>query len=298
MNREATDLAGVRHKAYETLGSTNAEALALVRAGERGPLWVTALSQSAGRGRRNSTWVSPPGNLYATLLLTDPSAPQLAPQLSFVTALALHDTVATNAPQLGPVLKVKWPNDLLLGVAKVAGILIEGESGPTFSVAVGVGVNCAAHPQAAAYPATDLASAGALVTPAQLLAALAAAMQRRLAQWQRGQGFAAIRADWLKRAAGLGETIRVRLPEREFAGRFEGLDEAGRLLVREAGGVTTVTAGEVFGFSSSIPPLKGEGRTAESGSGRGHLSSATATTPTRTASLSDLPLAGGGKEKS
>jgi len=251
MNREATDLAGVRHKAYETLGSTNAEALALLRAGERGPLWVSALSQSAGRGRRNSTWVSPPGNLYATLLLSEPSAPELAPQLSFVTALALHDAVAACAPQLGPLLKVKWPNDLLLEAAKVAGILIEGESGSKFAVAIGIGVNCAAHPKDTAYPATDLDSAGALVAPAQLLAALAAAMQRRLAQWQRGQGFSAIRADWLKRAAGLGETIQVRLPEREFAGRFEGLDDAGRLLVRESGGVTTVTAGEVFGLGGA-----------------------------------------------
>ena len=251
MNRDATDLAGVRHKAYETLGSTNAGALALVRAGERGPLWISALSQSAGRGRRNSTWVSPPGNLYATLLLTEPSAPELAPQLSFVTALALHDAVAACAPQLGTLMKVKWPNDLLLGLTKFAGILIEGASGPKFSVAVGIGVNCAAYPKDTAYPATDLASAGAQVIPAQLLAALSVAMQNRLEQWQRGQGFAAIRADWLNRAAGLGEAIQVRLPEREFAGRFEGLDDVGRLLVREAKGVTTVTAGEVFGLGGA-----------------------------------------------
>lgn len=251
MHREATDLAGVRHKTYETLGSTNAEARARARAGERGPLWVTALEQTAGRGRRNSAWVSPPGNLYATLLLTESSASELAPQLSFVTALALHDAVAACAQQLGPLLKVKWPNDLLLSQTKFAGILIEGESGPKFSVAVGIGVNCAAHPKDTAYPATDLATAGALVTPAQLLAALSTTMQLRLEQWQRGQGFSAIRADWLKRAAGLGEAIRVRLPEREFAGRFEGLDDAGRLLVREAGGVTTVTAGEVFGLGGA-----------------------------------------------
>jgi len=248
MHGEATGLAGVRHIAYETLGSTNAEARALARAGERGPLWITALSQDAGRGRRNSTWVSPPGNLYATLLLHEPSAPDAAPQLSFVTALALHDAVAECAPQLGPMLKVKWPNDLLLGAAKAAGILIEGESEPKFSVAIGIGVNCAAHPDGTPYPATDLATAGALVTPVQLFTALSAAMLRRLQQWQRGQGFAGIRADWLKRAAGLGEAIRVRLPEREFGGRFEGLDETGRLLVLEAGGVTTVTAGEVFGL--------------------------------------------------
>ncbi|HVZ51532.1 MAG TPA: biotin--[acetyl-CoA-carboxylase] ligase [Pseudolabrys sp.] len=248
MNREATGLAGTRHTHYETLGSTNAEALALARAGERGPLWITAARQTAGRGRRGNAWVSAPGNLYATLLLTEPSPKERAPQLSFVTALALHDALASVAPHLGPLLALKWPNDLLLGGAKLAGILIEGESEPVFAVAIGIGVNCASHPTDTTYPAADLASAGALVSPESLFAALAAAMARRLEQWQRGERFAAIRADWLKRAAGLGRDIRVRLPEREFCGRFEGLDEAGRLLVGGTTGVTVVTAGEVFGL--------------------------------------------------
>ena len=251
MNREATDLAGVRYLRFDTLGSTNAEALARARAGERGPLWIVAAEQTAGRGRRGAAWVSKPGNLYATLLLTEPSPKASAPQLSFVAALALHDAVAASAPQLGPVLKLKWPNDLLLGGAKLAGILIEGESDPAFAVAIGMGVNCAHHPEGTAYQATDLASAGALVTPEALHAALAAALARRLAQWAQGQGFAAIRADWLKRAAGLGADIRVRLPEREFSGRFEGLDENGRLLVVEGGAIVTVGAGEVFGMGET-----------------------------------------------
>jgi BirA family transcriptional regulator, biotin operon repressor / biotin---[acetyl-CoA-carboxylase] ligase len=250
MYREATGLAGVRHIVYETLGSTNAEALALARSGERGPLWITAQSQSAGRGRRGSHWISPPGNLYATLLLTEPSAPEQAPQLSFVTALALHDAVAASAPQLGPVLKVKWPNDLLVGPAKLAGILIEGESDPIFAVAIGIGVNCAAHPSDVAYPATDLAACGALVAPDALLVQLSTAVQHRLAQWKGGAGFTAVRADWLKRAAGLGEILRVRLSARELTGRFQGLDEAGRLLLEQDNGVTTITAGEVFGIGA------------------------------------------------
>ena len=250
MNREATGLAGARHKHYETLGSTNAEALALSRAGERGPLWITAASQTAGRGRRGSAWVSKPGNLYASLLLTEPSVPAQAPQLSFVAALALHDAVAACAPSLGPALKVKWPNDLLLGGAKLAGILIEGENAPVLTVVIGIGVNCAHHPDDTPFPATDLAAARVLVTPEQTFAALTEAMHRRLAQWARGEGFAAIRADWLKRAAGLGQDVRVRLPEREFSGLFQGLDDAGRLLVAQGGTVTPVTAGEVFGFGS------------------------------------------------
>src|SRR5262245_48618831 len=154
MNREATDLAGVRHVNYDTLGSTNAEALALARAGERGPLWISARTQSAGRGRRRTRWVSPAGNLDATLLLSQPSPPAQAPQLSFVAALAVHDAVAVCAPQVGPGLKVKWPNDLLVEKAKVAGILIEGESEPAFAVAIGIGVNCATHPDNTDYPAS------------------------------------------------------------------------------------------------------------------------------------------------
>ena len=248
MNREATDLAGVRHRAYETLGSTNAEALARARAGERGPLWITAKSQSAGRGRRGSQWASPPGNLYATLLLTEPSPAELAPQLSFVAGLALHDAVATCAPKLSPVLKVKWPNDLLIAQTKVAGILIEGENDPVFAVAIGVGVNCVAHPADTPYPATDLVTAGSPVAPDALLEELAAAMWKRLGQWNSGLGFAATRAAWLERAAALGEILRVRLPERELSGRFRGLDESGRLLLDQGGSVSTITAGEVFGF--------------------------------------------------
>src|SRR5664279_213167 len=85
--------AGVRHISLESVGSTNAEALERARWRERGPLWITALSQSAGRGRRGSMWTSPPGNLYASLLLSEPSPKPLAPQLSFVAALALHDAL-------------------------------------------------------------------------------------------------------------------------------------------------------------------------------------------------------------
>jgi BirA family transcriptional regulator, biotin operon repressor / biotin---[acetyl-CoA-carboxylase] ligase len=248
MNREATDLAGVRHVNYDTLGSTNAEALALARAGERGPLWISARTQSAGRGRRGTRWVSPAGNLHATLLLSEPSPPSQAPQLSFVAALAVHDAIAACAPQVGPDLKVKWPNDLLVEKAKVAGILIEGESEPAFAVAIGIGVNCATHPDNTDYPAADLAGLGALVVPDALLEKLAGAMQKRLAQWKGGLGFSATRADWLKRAAGLGDVLWVRSPERELSGRFQGLDDAGRLLLEQAGGVTAITAGEVFGF--------------------------------------------------
>jgi BirA family biotin operon repressor/biotin-[acetyl-CoA-carboxylase] ligase len=135
--------AGVRLVAHEVLGSTNAEALSLARQGERGPLWVVADRQTAGRGRRGRTWISQPGNLYASLLLTASAPPEHWPELSFVAALAAHDAVVEVAPDLKPRLAIKWPNDLVLAGAKFAGILIEGENG---GVAIGIGINCPGHP--------------------------------------------------------------------------------------------------------------------------------------------------------
>src|SRR5262245_7573355 len=182
--------AGVRLIARDAVGSTNVEALALARAGDRGPLWVTARVQTGGRGRRGRAWVSDAGNLYATLLLTDPSPAAKVAQLSFVAALAVHDAVADVAPMLGPRLSLKWPNDTLCDGRKFCGILLEGGGATQPVVVLGIGINCAHHPRDIPYPATDLATAGALVTPDALFIALSRAMAGRLAQWKRGDGFA------------------------------------------------------------------------------------------------------------
>ena len=262
--------AGVRLIAHDTLPSTNAEALARARAGECGPLWITASRQTAGRGRRGNVWTSDPGNLYASLLLTAAAPAAHLPELCFVVALAVRDSVYAVAPPLAPKLKLKWPNDLLLDGAKLAGILIEAESagGSTATVA-GIGVNCAHHPDNLAYPATSLAAHGAVVTPDELLRALSGAMVARLEQWDRGSGFAAIRAEWLAHAAGVGGNIHVRLANRELTGTFETLDRMGRLMLRLPGGVLeAITVGEIF--ASSL-------------------------TPTRRTAFADLPLSGGGR---
>jgi len=236
--------AGARLITHETVGSTNAEALERARAGERGPLWVAAARQSAGRGRRGRTWVSEPGNLYATLLLTDPSPPERFADLSFVAALAVHDAVGRRIPGLAGRLVLKWPNDLLIDRNKFAGILVEGEGA---AVALGIGVNCVHHPDGTDYPATDLAAAGVRASPESLFAPLTAAMATRLTQWNRGAGFSAIRADWLARAAGIGKPVRVKSGDSEIAGRFEGIDETGRLVLRlDDGTMQAVTAGDVF----------------------------------------------------
>jgi len=267
--------AGVGLVALATVGSTNEEATSRARKGQRGPLWITAEAQTKGRGRLGRSWNSPPGNLYASLLLSDPSPTEHAPELAFVTALALRDAIVAEAPALAPLLGFKWPNDLLLAGEKCAGILIEGEvwPGKSVSVVIGIGANCAHHPPVASddaadaaktarprsapfggyavlFPATDLHAHGAAVTPEQLFARLSATMLARIAQWNSGSGFTAILGNWLTSAHGLGEEIRVRQGGSDKTGRFVGLDQMGRLMLEHpGGGVEKISAGDVFPFA-------------------------------------------------
>ena len=94
--------AGVRLLALATIGSTNREARDHAQRGERGPLWITAVAQTAGRGRMDRSWISPEGNLYASLLLSQPSSVEHAPELAFVAALAVRDAIIAEAPALAP----------------------------------------------------------------------------------------------------------------------------------------------------------------------------------------------------
>jgi BirA family transcriptional regulator, biotin operon repressor / biotin---[acetyl-CoA-carboxylase] ligase len=252
--------AGVRLAALITVDSTNREARARSRSGEAGPLWITAETQTAGRGRGDRSWFSPPGNLYASLLMREPAPPGRVPELAFVTALAVRDAIGAAAPALAPQLALKWPNDILLAGGKCAGILIEGEHDPSagMSVIIGIGVNCAHYPENAGenlpragepalYPATALSAHGAKVAPEQLFAGLSATMMRRLAQWDHGGGFDGILMDWLAAARGLGEPIRVRTANGERIGRFAGVDAAGRLMLGLSdGGTELISAGDVF----------------------------------------------------
>src|ERR1700740_175170 len=106
--------AGGRLLALPTIGSTNKEARLRAEQGESGPLWITALAQTEGRGRMDRPWVSPVGNLYTSLLLSKPSSFEHSSELAFVAALALRDAVIAEEPVLAPQLRFKWPNDLLL----------------------------------------------------------------------------------------------------------------------------------------------------------------------------------------
>jgi BirA family biotin operon repressor/biotin-[acetyl-CoA-carboxylase] ligase len=242
---------GYRHRAFERLPSTSGEALAAARRGDEGRLWITAAVQTAGRGRRGRSWSTEEGNLAASLLLIDPAPPPLAPTLSFVTAVALHHAIAdVGGRDVASRLLLKWPNDVLLDGRKVAGILVEGEnfSPSHMAVVVGIGVNCVSHPEInGTLAATDFAGQGVAIGAEGLFMALAMRMAEGIAIWERGAGFAAIRADWLQHAVGIGQRIRVNLANRSVDGRFDQLDDTGRLiLVRPDGRREAFSAGDVF----------------------------------------------------
>ena len=234
---------------FESLDSTNEEALRRLAAGEAPPFWIVADSQTRGRGRSGRRWTSPKGNLYATLTIeTQVSAP-IATQLSFVAALAVYDAVARHLPadQL-PRLRLKWPNDLILGGAKLAGILLESVASPKRwgrAVILGIGVNVALAPTEKERAVASLDLAPSAVT--DVFASLAAAIDAWLAQWNEGRGFAPIREAWLSRALALNESISVNLNGPALRGRFRGVDATGALqLETEPGVVITVTAGDIY----------------------------------------------------
>jgi BirA family biotin operon repressor/biotin-[acetyl-CoA-carboxylase] ligase len=227
----------------------------MARAGDPGNLWVTARSQSAGKGRRGRPWASEPGNLYASLLLIDPSPISKVGTLPLVAGLGVHRALRPFFASHPKALAIKWPNDLLVDGRKICGILLESEplADGRLAVVIGCGINCAAHPENPLYPTTDLAECGIEAGPEKIFPSLAAEMARVLAEWNGGAGFAGIREDWLLAAGGRGGPVTVKRQDSETAGIFEDIDRDGYLLLNVAGERRRISAGDLF-FST------GEGR--------------------------------------
>jgi BirA family biotin operon repressor/biotin-[acetyl-CoA-carboxylase] ligase len=233
----------------EEAGSTNTEAFAMAAAGEAGPLWVMARRQTRGRGRSGRRWASQAGNLHASLLQRLACPLGVVHQLSLVAGVAVADAISAAAGRRIAGLRLKWPNDVLIGEAKCAGILAESQSGGTAQevvVVVGVGINLASHPGDLGRPTTDLAAHGIRAAPQAMLGALAPAMERWLGVWACGAGFAQVRRAWLAHAGAVGEGIVADTGAERIAGTFLGLDEGGALLLRDGHGrERRITFGDV-----------------------------------------------------
>jgi BirA family transcriptional regulator, biotin operon repressor / biotin---[acetyl-CoA-carboxylase] ligase len=255
--------AGYRLAAFDQIGSTNTEAIAQARAGERGPMWFVTSEQTAGRGRRNRAWVAPRGNLASSVLQTVDVSPAVAATVGFAAGLAIETalrkvSIEASLRSAGSerMFSLKWPNDVLAGRQKLVGIGLEAEAmaDNRLAVVVGIGTNVVAAPEGTPTPATSLAALGVHISAEELFAELSDAWVEFRGIWDNGRGFAEIRRLWLDRAAGLGEKVSIQTGKTTLEGTFDTIDETGCLIVRTADGKhMPIAAGEVyFGAAASV----------------------------------------------
>lgn len=212
-----------------------------------GPIWISTLRQTAGRGRRGRAWSEPAGNFAATLLIRIEEPPARLALRSFVAALALHETL-TDLTGLGrEAFALKWPNDVLLNGGKLSGILLETLAPNVLALGIGINLRSAppSHPDAGFAPVSLRDETGLRLTPDQVLDALAP----RFARWEerlRTYGFEPLRTAFLAQVARLGEPIVARTMNDSQTGVFETIDETGALILRTAKGPIPVPAADIF----------------------------------------------------
>lgn len=232
-------------KPYTTLGSTSDEAKRLAEEGGKHGTVVWADEQTAGRGRFGRHWHSPRGNLLISVVLRPAIPISRAAELGFVATVAVAECIGTLLPASVSV-GLKWPNDVYLDGAKIAGILPEAHStdGVLAWVVLGVGVNLTHAPVGIPYPVTSLKAHGAMATPQQGLQVLLARLAPWLSRWE-NEGFGPVRTAWLSRALGLGREVEVQVSDRKARGVFHDLDVDGAMILATSEGLRRITAGEV-----------------------------------------------------
>jgi BirA family transcriptional regulator, biotin operon repressor / biotin---[acetyl-CoA-carboxylase] ligase len=217
-------------------GSTNADLLARARAGEAEGLVLVAEKQTSGRGRQGRTWVSPPGTALTFSLLIRPFQVPAA-RLGWVPLLTGTAVVAAVRGVTGVNATLKWPNDVLVGGRKLAGILAETTGD---AVVVGIGINVSTEPDELPPPgpgglkATSLRAEGSpALDREQLLTGILLAFERRYLAWRQGRGNpASVRAEYRQLSATVGRDVRVEQPGGLIlAGRAVDVDSDGRLVL-------------------------------------------------------------------
>jgi BirA family transcriptional regulator, biotin operon repressor / biotin---[acetyl-CoA-carboxylase] ligase len=215
-------------------------------------IWIVADEQTAGRGRLERKWTSPPGNLYMTVVMDAPAPLRDLAKVGYAAGMALH-RAATDLRGSSEGLSLKWPNDLLFNGAKVSGLLMEAhEAGKSLSI--GIGLNLVSYPQDTPYPATHLVDAERQLSPAEAFSALSHHVVEAIGEFDGGRNFAKIREAWLAVAAMRNEPATIRLPHQNLSGIVRGIDMDGRLILDQDGQRALIDAGDVFPLDiNSIP---------------------------------------------
>ncbi len=236
-----------RLQLHEELPSTSDLCRTRAAAGAPAGLAVLAKRQTQGRGSRGREWESPAGNLYLSVLLRPKQPAREAAQWSLLAGVALAEALARWLPA-SATLQLKWPNDVLLGGAKLAGILIDSgadAAGDIDWLVIGMGANLAVAPDIPGRAVACLADLGLPPAPEQV----ARAVLDRIGHWQsvrERDGFAAVRAAWLARGPAPDAPIRFRLADRTLAGSFAGLGDDGSLRLQVGDRISAYAVGEVL----------------------------------------------------
>lgn len=204
--------------------------------------WIVADRQIAGRGRLGRAWQDGAGNFMGSTVIQPRSDGPPAQTLALVAGIAVHDCLSRLMSDPGGLM-LKWPNDVLLHGAKLAGILLEAVGKV---VVIGIGVNLAVAPDVPGRNVTSLSGQGAFVDRDRFACDLAAALADAVAMW-RGAGLSYVIEKWSRLGPAIGAPISVTVSDREtLTGTFDGLDNSGALRIRlEDGMCRAIHAGEV-----------------------------------------------------
>ena len=248
-------LHGYKSLQFDTLDSTSEEAKRLVQAGKIEKTVILSRTQTKGHGRYGRQWVSPPGNLYASLLLPIDRTFEEVAQLSFVVAVAVGEMLASVFPKSASIT-YKWPNDVLVNDKKVAGILLESSSqgGKTQAswIIIGIGLNIENIPQVVDKPVICIKDIlGRLLNkyddPVGYFAdAFVARFAEQLQRWESG-GFATIQERWMQRVWSYNKPVVVKSGKILIKGICRGINAEGELMLdSDEGNQHCISTGEVF----------------------------------------------------
>lgn len=233
---------------YEVVASTNDTAFELADK-FCSKLWVVSAEQNSGRGRRGRTWVSPKGNLYSSLLLSENLKVEDCIALSYIAGVSLMDSIYSFDRVDNSVdITIKWPNDILINGAKASGILLETKKINNRNVVVvGIGLNILTKPEIDAYPTTCLHDSGIICTPEQLFERLSYYWIKNYDIYHNNDGKKLIIKKWLDYCSLVGKPVTVKLKNKSIIGSFEGLsEEFGCLIKMENNDTITINSGDIL----------------------------------------------------
>ena len=228
---------------FAQLASTSATLLERVAAGEvvAEGAWIVADRQTSGRGRQGRTWFDGHGNFMGSTFVASHPADPPPGTLALAIGLAVREAVLKHLPA-GHDIVLKWPNDLLIGGAKLCGVLLEGARG---GVVVGIGVNLLVAPALPERPTVSLASLGASPDRDVFAKDLAASVEQEVERW-RTFGLEPLIRRWVAAAHPIGTPLRAGEGDAITEGTFAGLAPDGALQLRLAdGSVRAIHAGEI-----------------------------------------------------